>query len=131
MQVMFITPRWVVCVAVLLGCAAADAAAADDPMSDDPAVERRLLQVPEGFDIQLYASEPTVINPVTMNFDSRGRLWVLCLPGYPQVLPGQEPRDYIVVIDAPDAEGRPGKSHVFASGLMVPTGMIPGDGGAY
>ena len=79
------------------------AQAADDPTSDDPKVERRLLQLPKGFEIQLYASEPEVINPVTMNFDTRGRLWVLCLPGYPHVLPDQQPRDFITVLDPPDA----------------------------
>src|SRR4051812_12395881 len=126
---------WFVCFVFALTCAA-DAQSpatqpADDPMSDDPVVEQRLLQVPEGFDIQLYAHEPEIINPVTINFDSEGRLWALCLPSYPQVLPGQEPRDFITVIDPPDANGRPGKSHIFATGLSVPTGMIPGDGGAY
>src|SRR5207248_3032019 len=119
---------WLVCFALTLACAAR---AADDPMSDDPAVERRLLQVPDGFEIQLYASEPQIINPVTISFDPQGRLWALCLPSYPQVLPGQEPRGFITVIDPPDANGRAGKSHTFATGLSVPTGMIPGDGGAY
>src|SRR4051812_43391966 len=68
----------------------AAATATDEANSDDPEAERRLLQLPDGFDVQLYASEPEVINPVTMNFDAQGRLWVLCLPSYPHVLPGQE-----------------------------------------
>ncbi len=126
--------RLVVSLALVLACAAQARAAKPkslDPMSDDPEVERQLLQLPEGFEIQLYASEPTVINPVTISFDPQGRLWALCLPSYPQVLPGQEPRDFITVIDPPDASGHPGKSHTFATGLSVPTGMVPGDGGAY
>src|SRR3954466_1821417 len=111
--------------------AARAAAPIDDPMSDDPEVERRLLQLPEGFDIQLYASEPAIINPVTMNFDAQGRLYVLCLPGYPQVLPNQEARDFITVLDPPDEDGHAKSSHTFAKGLHVPTGLIPGDGGVY
>ncbi|HTL28401.1 MAG TPA: PVC-type heme-binding CxxCH protein [Tepidisphaeraceae bacterium] len=117
-------------VVALVACTQ-NANADDDAMSNDPAVERRLLELPEGFDLQLYASEPTVINPVTMNFDPQGRLWVLSLPGYPHLLPGQEPRDFITVLDPPDENGRARSSHVFATGLSVPTGMIPGDGGAY
>ncbi|HZZ44156.1 MAG TPA: PVC-type heme-binding CxxCH protein [Tepidisphaeraceae bacterium] len=105
--------------------------AADDPMSDDPEVERRLLQLPEGFDIQLYASEPDVINPITMNFDSTGRMWVLCLPRYPQMLAGQKPIDYITILGKPDKNGHAESSHVFVSGLTIPTGMVPGDGGVY
>ncbi len=104
---------------------------ADDPMSDDPEVERRLLQLPEGFDIQLYACEPAIVNPVTINFDAQGRLWALCLPGYPHVLPGQESRDFITVLERATETGQAARSHTFATGLSVPTGMIPGDGGVY
>jgi putative heme-binding domain-containing protein len=100
-------------------------------LNDDPEVQRQLMQVPEGFEIQLVASEPTIINPLSMNFDTRGRLWVLCAPRYPQVLPGQEPKDYVVVLDDFDAKGRARKSNVFVEGLTVPTGIMPGDGGVY
>src|SRR5438309_3562 len=92
-------------------------------LSDDPEVQRRLMQVPEGFEIQLVASEPTIINPLSMNFDTCGRLWVLCAPRYPQVLPGQEPKDYVVVLGDFDAKGRARKSSVFVEGLTVPTGI--------
>jgi putative heme-binding domain-containing protein len=123
------------CLLGVVACAtftrAQTTAAADDPMSDDPAVERRLLQLPDGFDIQLYASEPAIINPVTINFDAQGRLWALCLPGYPHVLPGQESRDFITVLDRATETGQAAGSHTFATGLSVPTGMIPGDGGVY
>jgi putative heme-binding domain-containing protein len=122
---------WVIASAVGLLACTQDAHAVEDATSNDPAVERRLLELPEGFDIQLYASEPTVINPVAMNFDAQGRLWVLSLPGYPHLLPGQEPRDFITVLDPPDENGRARGSHVFATGLSVPTGMVPGDGGVY
>src|ERR1043166_207317 len=100
-------------------------------LNDDPEVQRQLMQVPEGFEIQLVASEPTIINPLSMNFDTRGRLWVLCAPRCPQVLPGQEPKDYVVVLDDFDAKGRARKSNVFVEGLTVPTGIMPGDGGVY
>jgi putative heme-binding domain-containing protein len=99
--------------------------------TDDPDSERRLMQLPDGFEIQLVASEPTIVNPLSMNFDTNGRLWVLCAPRYPQLLPGQEPRDYVVVLDDFAADGRARKSSVFVDGLTVPTGIMPGDGGVY
>jgi hypothetical protein len=102
-----------------------------EDMSDDPAAERRLLQLAEGFDIQLVASEPDVINPVQINFDPQGRLWVLCIPRYPQLLPGQDPRDYVLVLEDIGADGKARKARVFADKLTVPTGMAPGDGGVY
>ena len=36
-----------------------------------------LIQVPVGFELQLFASEPDVVNPIYMNWDERGRLWVI------------------------------------------------------
>jgi putative heme-binding domain-containing protein len=100
-------------------------------LSDDPDVERQLMQLPEGFEIQLVASEPTIVNPLGMNFDANGRLWVLCAPRYPQVLPGQEPKDYVVVLEDFAADGRARKPSVFVDGLTVPTGIMPGDRGVY
>ena len=100
-------------------------------MSDDPEVERQLLSLPAGFEIQLVASEPAVINPVQINFDPAGRLWVLCIPRYPQLLPGQSPEDFVAVLEDIDATGKAKKTSVFADKLTVPTGMAPGDGGVY
>jgi putative heme-binding domain-containing protein len=98
---------------------------------DDPAVEQRAFVLPPGFEIQLVASEPTVINPVQINFDPQGRLWVLCIPRYPQLLPGQDPADFVTVLDDIGASGKAKKAIVFAESLTVPTGMAPGDGGVY
>jgi len=104
---------------------------ADDDMSDDAEIERRLMDLPPGFEIQLVASEPDVVNPIQMSFDARGRLWVICAPRYPQLLPGQEPADYVLVLDHFDAKGKARSARIFAKGLMIPTGLAPGDGGVY
>jgi putative heme-binding domain-containing protein len=100
-------------------------------LSDDPEAFRKLTELSEGFEIQLVAAEPTIVNPIQINFDTRGRLWVLCTPRYPQILPGQEPKDYVVVLEDFDAGGKAKKATVFVDGLTVPTGMMPGDGGVY
>jgi putative heme-binding domain-containing protein len=99
--------------------------------SDQPEAERQLTQLADGFEMQLVASEPVIVNPLSMNFDTQGRLWVLCAPRYPQLLPGQEPKDYVAVLEdfAPNGQAR--KSSVFVDGLTVPTGLMPGDGGVY
>ena len=52
--------------------------------------------VPDGFEMRLFASEPEVINPVAMDWDERGRLWVLELFEYPKgAKPGEKPRDRV------------------------------------
>jgi len=35
------------------------------------------MQVADGFEVQLVASEPLVRQPVCIEFDDRGRLWVI------------------------------------------------------
>jgi hypothetical protein len=44
------------------------------------------LTVPEGYKVQLFASEkefPNLANPMQMSFDNKGRLWVATMPAYP------------------------------------------------
>src|SRR5262249_26563090 len=105
--------------------------AAAPAMSDDPAVEKQLLSPPPRLQIQPVAPEPAGVNPAPINFDPAGRLWVLCIPRYPQLLPGQSPEDFVAVLEDFDATGKARKTSVFADKLTVPTGMAPGDGGVY
>ncbi|MCA9151335.1 MAG: HEAT repeat domain-containing protein, partial [Planctomycetales bacterium] len=97
----------------------------------DPELERRELQVADGFDIQLYAADPLLAKPIQMNFDARGRLWIAASEVYPQIRPGQAATDKILVLDDTDGDGRADSTTVFADGLLIPTGVLPGDGGCY
>ncbi|MBP36713.1 MAG: dehydrogenase [Roseibacillus sp.] len=98
----------------------------------DPEDERRELKVPEGFEISLFAAEPMVKNPIHMNWDARGRLWVATSPIYPQIMPGARPSDEIIVLEDTDGDGRADKRTVFADDLLIPTAVLPDDrGGAY
>ena len=50
-----------------------------------------MMSVPEGFEVQLFASErefPELANPNQLAWDNQGRLWVSCMVNYPQWLPG-------------------------------------------
>ncbi|MFK7770087.1 MAG: PVC-type heme-binding CxxCH protein [Mariniblastus sp.] len=86
----------------------------------------------DGLEINLFASEPMVANPIHMNFDSKGRLWVATSPIYPQIKPGAKPRDEIVVLEDTDNDGRADKSTVFANDLLIPTAILPDErGGCY
>ncbi|NBQ23900.1 MAG: hypothetical protein EBU26_06485 [Verrucomicrobia bacterium] len=49
-----------------------------------PLLAPSTFTVPEGFEMRLFASEPEVVNPVAMDWDERGRLWVLELFEYPE-----------------------------------------------
>ena len=43
----------------------------------------RRMTVPDGFQVRLVASEPMVRQPVAIEFDDRGRLWVIQYLQYP------------------------------------------------
>ncbi|HEX8202857.1 MAG TPA: PVC-type heme-binding CxxCH protein, partial [Isosphaeraceae bacterium] len=97
----------------------------------DPEVERRSFEVADGFEVNLFAADPALAKPIQMNFDAAGRLWLVCSEVYPQIEPGQEADDKVLVLEDRDGDGRAEKTAVFADGLLIPTGVEPGDGGAY
>jgi putative heme-binding domain-containing protein len=58
-------------------------------------------------------------------------LWVASSEVYPQIKPGQVANDKILILEDTDRDGKSDKTTVFTDGLLIPTGVIPGDGGAY
>jgi len=97
----------------------------------DPEEERRTLQVADGFEINLFAADPLLAKPIQMNWDAQGRLWVATSSTYPQIAPGSEANDKIIMLEDADGDGTAEKTQVFADGLLIPTGLEPGDGGVY
>lgn len=99
----------------------------------DTAVEAQLkaFKLIEGAKINLFAHEPAVANPTHMNWDARGRLWVVSSPLYPHIQPGQEEQDKIVILEDTDGDGVADKHTDFATNLHIPTAVLPGDGGCY
>jgi putative heme-binding domain-containing protein len=97
----------------------------------DPEIERRSFQVADSFEVNLFAADPLLAKPIQMNFDPAGRLWVACSEVYPQIKPGQKANDKIIILEDRAGTGRADKTTVFAGGLLIPTGVVPGDGGAY
>lgn len=85
------------------------------------------MKVPEGFEVQLFASErefPELANPTQMAFDSKGRLWVSCMINYPQWLPGAaKPGDKLLVFEDTDQDGRADVCKTFYDKLICPTGF--------
>lgn len=84
------------------------------------------VTVPEGCKIELMASEktfPELINPVQMNFDTKGRLWVAVWPNYPETSPTTTHFDKLVYFDLDPKTGKPVKCTTFLDGLNCPTGF--------
>jgi len=97
----------------------------------DVVVELAAFTVAEGFEVNLFAANPMIANPINMNWDSRGRAWVSSSTTYPHIKPGRTPNDRIVILEDTDQDGRADKHMVFADGLLVPHSVMPVPGGAY
>lgn len=97
----------------------------------DPTREIDELNLADGFEISLYAADPDIASPIQMNFDPQGRLWIAGSNTYPHIAPGNEADDKIVLLEDCDGDGVAEKSTIFARGLLIPTGIAPGDGGVY
>ncbi|MFO0914654.1 MAG: PVC-type heme-binding CxxCH protein [Pirellulales bacterium] len=93
--------------------------------------ERAALHVPDGFTIQLFASEPQIAKPLNMAFDQRGRLWITDTLEYPYAVPADQPgRDSVKILEDSDGDGRADKVTTFADGLNIPIGILPWKQGA-
>lgn len=89
--------------------------------------------VADGLEIKLFADEtrfPELAKPVQLNFDSKGRLWVSCMPTYPQWRPGDKhPNDRLLIFEDTDGDGTADKCKTFYDKLHCPTGFEFFNGG--
>jgi mono/diheme cytochrome c family protein/glucose/arabinose dehydrogenase len=80
--------------------------------------------LPPGYSLELVASEPLVRDPIAIEWDTQGRLWVVEMPSYLRNLelpePNLDPICRIVVLEDTNADGKMDKRTVFADGLVVP-----------
>ncbi len=92
-----------------------------------------MMKVPEDFRVELFASEldfPELANPNQIAFDAKGRLWVSCMPNYPQWQPGaKRPSDRLLILEDTNGDGRADKTTTFYDKLICPTGFEFVNGG--
>ena len=79
------------------------------------------FRLPEGFKIDLVASEPMISDPVAMEVDEYGNIYVLEMHGYPLDTSGT---GKIKLLTDTNDDGIPDKSEVFADHLRLPTGIM-------
>ena len=112
------------------------------------------MKVPDGFEVKLVASEPTVRQPILVKFDERGRLWTIQYLQYPNPAglkrakvdrwsrtvydrvpepPPQGPRgaDLITILEDSAGDGRADRAKNFVEGLNLATGLAFGHGGVF
>jgi mono/diheme cytochrome c family protein/glucose/arabinose dehydrogenase len=85
--------------------------------------EQKTFVLPPGYRAELVAKEPLVVDPIAMDFDADGRLWVLEMQGFmsePNGANSREPINDVVVLEDTDDDGVMDKRTVFADKLVLP-----------
>lgn len=101
------------------------------PMSAEQAAGG--MDVPEGFSVSVFASEPEVRNPIAMAWDDRGRLWIAENYTYADRTQRFDLslRDRVLIFDDADGDGRPEERRVFTDTVQMLTSVEVGRGGVW
>lgn len=96
-----------------------------------PEASLRSIQMRPGMEIELVAYEPMVVDPVAIDWDIEGRLWVVEMNDYPLGMSGAyEPGGRIKILEDTNGDGHYDKATVFLDGLAFPTGVTTWGKGA-
>lgn len=86
-----------------------------------PAQALSTFEVPPGFKIELVAAEPLISDPVDMEIDEYGNMYVVEMHGYPLDITGS---GNIILLKDSDGDGEMDKRIVFADKLTLPAGVM-------
>ena len=77
----------------------------------EPSIDQELaaFHLPAGYEINLFAADPMIANPINVNWDTKGRAWVATSSTYPHIVPGREPNDKIIILEDTDNDGKADK----------------------
>jgi len=91
-----------------------------------PEDEMKTFYMPPGYHVELVASEPMIEEPILIDWDADGRMWVIEERGYMKDLPATGERDpigRISVLEDTDDDGKMDKKTVFMDGLVLPRAL--------
>ena len=89
-------------------------------------------KVADGFELQLAACEPLIEAPVAMDFDNKGRMWIVEMHGYMPNLAGAGediPNGRISILEDTDGDGVADHAKVFLDSLVLPRAIAHVYGG--
>lgn len=94
-----------------------------EPLSAEESM--KLAQVREGYELQLVASEPQVLDPVAIDWGPDGKLWVAEMADYPNGMDDKgQPGGRIRILEDKDGDGRYESSTLFLDGVSFPNGIL-------
>jgi putative membrane-bound dehydrogenase-like protein len=111
---------------LLLLSVALQAGAADTTESSDlraPANALLDLEVYEGLEVTLFASEPMIGSPTNLDIDDRGRVWICEVVNYHRNRGRRREGDRILILEDSGGDGRADSVKVFYQGTDVDSAM--------
>jgi azurin len=84
------------------------------------------IQTEPGLKLTLFADEkrfPELVNPVAMQWDTKGRLWISAWRNYPSRTPTSKKGDSLLIFEDTDGDGTADKMTEFVDDLNCPTGF--------
>ena len=104
---------------------AAQLLAIEEPTPTEVGKALNTIHVREGFEVQLVAAEPLVMDPVAIDWGPDGKLWVVEMADYPLGADGKgKPGGRVRFLEDTDDDGQYDKSTLFAEGLSFPNGVL-------
>lgn len=109
----------------------------DRPVNEwvTPAEELKAFKTDPRFEVNCFASEEDFpdlfVKPIAIRFDAKGRLWVSTSTTYPQIVPGAEPEDKILILEDTNGDGKADTCEVWADKLHIPLSFEFGNGGVF
>ena len=96
-----------------------------------PAQAKESFELHPDFEMQCVAWEPMVINPISVDWDRDGRMWVACTPGYPykEKFTGVAAHDQILILEDSNGDGVMDQRTVFYEGLDLVTSLVRHENG--
>ena len=88
-----------------------------------PAEARKTFFMPPGYRVELVAAEPMVVDPVAIDFDLEGRMYIVEMLGFMPDTSGRDsraPLGRIVVLEDGDDDGAMDRRTVFLDKLILP-----------
>jgi putative membrane-bound dehydrogenase-like protein len=118
----------------LLGCSKENEGGEEGPSPERSAAEElSTFQLEDGLRVELVASEPMVQDPVVIQFDPDGRLWVVEMRGFMPDVDGKgenEPVGRISILEDTDDDGLMDTSRIYIDSLVMPRALALIPGGA-
>ena len=99
-----------------------------NPLPPEESMQQTFVE--PGFHLELFAAEPDIVNPIDMDWDERGRLWVVESLDYPNTFTeDRQGNDRIKILEDTDNDGKADKITIFAENLNIPTSLVLARGG--